>query len=96
MFEKSQYKIQLENDGRISFYCQDSRLISEYVPDEYKDFAYKHITPEQFVDILEKMTAAYWQKGVNDGRDEVVAMLNNLKEKEQKILARDFNGEKWW
>jgi len=95
MFRNPQYKMQIKGD-KLDFCCQDDRLIAEGLPEIFTKFSYINYTTDDLIKFIGNLTAAFWQKGKREGREEVSAMMKKIKEYEQKILDGNFDGTQWW
>ena len=79
MYELPSFRVQIEH-GTISIYCQDERLISKELDEEYRNFIHKHLPASGVEGFLERITAEFYSAGVKAGREEIIKKLKKIKE----------------
>jgi len=72
----------------FNIFCQDERVIAAGIPNEYRDWDYKRLSPEQFDEFLEEVTAEFYKAGVKDGREDTLEEMRKVEELIRALLGK--------
>jgi len=89
-YELPPFMVHIEGDVQgysFNFSCRDERIIAAGIPDEYRNWDYKRLSPDQFNEFLEEITAEFWRAGKREGRAEVIGEMRKIDESIRALLG---------
>jgi len=90
-YELPSFMVKIEGDVQgysFNISCRDERIIAAGIPGEYRDWDYKRLSPDQFNEFLEEITAEFWKAGKKEGREEVIREMRKIDDSIRALLGK--------